>query len=273
MRSLNRPVSWWGWHGWHSQPIPMSITEIVEAGSMPPRLAALFWVALERGASLIIAADPPLSGKTTILTALLSFTPPAATAYFTQGLGETFALPPRSDSQPVYILINEISDHLPVYTWGPYAVRAFELLAQGYSLGSTMHADSVEEVLALLEEQGIPRRHLACLTFIVTLRLLHRRGQILRRVDEVAYLEPDGDDGLAVHRVAHWDEESDSFRLLESPQQVTALARRLGLSEETFRQELDRRQSYLTTLIRLGIADPRQVEEAIASYPARTGTA
>ena len=74
MRALNQPTSWWGWH-WEP-PVPMSIIEIVNAGNLNARLAAMLWIAMERGASLIVAAEPPSSGKTTTLSALLAFTPP-----------------------------------------------------------------------------------------------------------------------------------------------------------------------------------------------------
>jgi len=105
----------------------MSIVELIKAGNLDARLAAMLWIAMERGASLIVAADPPSSGKTTTLTALLSFTPPETAVYFTQGMGETFALPPRSDSNPTYVLINEMSDHIPVYTWDANARRVTEI--------------------------------------------------------------------------------------------------------------------------------------------------
>ena len=72
MRAVNQPESWWGWHGW-DQPEPLSITQVLQAGTMPPRLAAAFWLGLDRGASFVFAADPPGAGKTTILTALLAF--------------------------------------------------------------------------------------------------------------------------------------------------------------------------------------------------------
>src|SRR3990172_669565 len=98
MRAINQPVSWWGWH-WEPS-VPMSAIELIRAGSMSPRLAAMFWVAMERGASLIVAADPPSAGKTTTLTALLTFTPPDTLVYFTRGLGEPFALPARTNSHP-----------------------------------------------------------------------------------------------------------------------------------------------------------------------------
>ena len=48
---------------------------------------------------------------------------------------------------------------LPVYLWGPKAVRVFETLRRGYALASTLHADSCDEALAqLVGELGVDRR-------------------------------------------------------------------------------------------------------------------
>jgi len=233
----------------------MSIVELMEAETLPPRLAALLWLGMERGASVLVAAEPPLAGKTTLLTALLALAPRDALGYFTRGIGETFDLPRREGSRPCYLLINEISDHLPIYTWGPYARRAFELLAQGYSLASTMHADSVAEVIQVLAgELGIPRRHIGHLTFILVLRLYWGAGRLLRRVDEVAFLQPRGDD-LALHRPLEGDEE--------------ALARWAGLPSGELLGELARREGYLLGLLERGVRDIRAVEEAVARYPGR----
>ena len=269
MRALNEPNDWWGWHGWSSRPVPLSITQILQVGTMSPEMAALFWLSLERHASLILAADPPSAGKTTVLTALLTFLPQDTGVYFTRGWGETFDLPPLSDAAPTYILVNEISDHLPVYSWGPYVVRVFELLADGYSLGSTLHADSVEEAIAQLEEEvGVPRRHLAGLTFIGALHLVNAGGRILRRLDEVALLGP-GDGArsdLAITTVSSWDAERDSFRLLEREGSAAALAQRLGLSEEELRQAVERRGRFLAGLVRDGVLGPAAVQRAVFEY-------
>jgi hypothetical protein len=269
MRILNEPNSWWGWHGWSSQPVPLSITQILQAGTMPPELAALFWLSLERRASLILAADPPSAGKTTILTALFAFLPPETQAYFTRGWGETFDLPSLSNGVPTYIMVNEMSDDLPVYSWGPYVVRTFELLAEGYCLGSTMHADTVEEVIAQLEEEvGVPRGHLAHLTFIAALHLAHAGGRILRRLNEVALLGP-GDGArkeLTVTTVSSWDAEHDSFRLLEGKEAAVAVAQRLGLGESELRREMERRGRFLAGLVRDGVLTHAAVERAVAQY-------
>ena len=267
MRAVNQPVAWWGYH-W-SPPEPLSIIEIIERGSMSPRLAALFWLGLERGASIMVAADPPTAGKTATLTALLAFAPRESLAYFTRGLGETFDLPPLNGSTPTYLLVNEMTDHLAVYTWGHYARRAFELLAQGYSLATTTHADTVAGVMDILEKDlRIPRQHIARLTFIATIYLGHGNGRALRRMSEVALLQPDGDSGEDLHltSLARWNPRDDSFRILESPEQVAALSAWAGMPAEAFLAELARREEFLESLRRQGVRDLRAVQEAVFSY-------
>ena len=267
MRAVNRPVAWWGYH-W-SPPEPLSIIEIIERGSMSPRLAALFWLGLERGASIMVAADPPTAGKTTTLTALLAFAPRESLAYFTRGLGETFDLPPLNGSNPTYILVNEMTDHLAVYTWGQYARRAFELLAQGYSLATTTHAETVVGVLDVLEKHlRIPRKQIAHLTFVATIHLGYGNGRALRRMSEVAFVQPDGDSGeaLQLSTVAAWNPRDDSFRVLESPEQVAALAAWAGMPAEALLAELAEREEFLRGLQRQGVRDPRAVQEAVFSY-------
>jgi len=266
VRALNRPVSWWGWH-WQP-PVPLSIVEIVGAGSMSPRLASLLWLAMERGASLIVAANPPGAGKTAILTALLTFTPPETVGYFTRGIGETFDLPPPSPSHPTYILINELSDHLPVYTWGPYARRAFELLSQGYSLASTMHADSPEEVLAQLAGLGIPPAHLARLDLVLALYVGYRDGQVVRRVREATFVRPRGEDGYDLLALARWRPEDDSFAVLVGEEERTAFAAWAGLDTAALERELTQRGSFLESLLARGVTGIPEVAQAVAAFRA-----
>ena len=279
MRALNQPVSWWGWH-WEP-PTPMSIIEIIRAGNMTARVAAMLWVGLERGASLIIAADPPNSGKTTTLSALLSFTPPDTAVYFTRGQGEAFALPPLSTSYPTYILINEMSDHIPVYTWDENARRAFQLLAEGYSMATTMHDESVEGVLQQLRgDLNIPPQHITKMTFIMPMyigrvlgpAIVHSDGPApgaLRRVLEVALLGSDGED-VSVTTIASWKIESDSFDILSTPQQKEALARWAGLSVKELDEAIDKREGFLNTLLSAGVTSIPEVNSAIEAFRVET---
>jgi hypothetical protein len=265
MRALNQPTSWWGWH-WEP-PTPMSIAELITAGNMSAELAAMFWVAMERGASMLVAADPPSSGKTTTLSALMSFTLPDTLVYFTRGAGETFALPPVSPDYDTYILVNEMSDHIPVYTWDDHARKTFELLSEGYRLGTTMHADTVEGVLAQLEQDlAIPKSHVAHLTFIVPMFIGRRQG-IIRRVAEVAMLEADGD-GHRISRTAEWNRDDDSFQLFPQRGTREALAQWAGLTPGELDDAIADRQRVLEGLIKAGATSIPAVNEAIMAYQA-----
>jgi len=268
MRAANQPVSWWGWH-WEP-PVPLSLVEVLQAGNMPPRLAAMFWLAMERGASLIVAADPPLAGKTATLTALLSLTPPETVAYFTRGIGETFSLPPRTDAHPTYMLVNEMSDHLPVYTWDTYARRTFELVAEGYSLATTVHADTVDEALTVLREEiGVPPDGIAKLTFVVLLQLSYGPAgsrSARRRVHEVAFLQPDGEGGFTQRKAAHWHADTDSFTVLEGDEDRQAFAGWCGLSAEALLREMGKREAFLARLMKDGTSSIPAVDAAIERF-------
>lgn len=267
MKALNQPESWWGWHG-YSQPQPLSIVQIMQSGTLTPRIAALLWVAMERGSSMVLAADPPGAGKTTILTALLAFAPPEASVYFTRGWGETFRLPPapRPDEPPTYIMINEISDHLPVYSWGPYVARAFELMADGFSMLSTMHADTVDGVIEqLTDENDVAPANIGHLSFVVPLFVGVRDGARIRRVSEVAVLEPLGQ-SYDRHSVVRWHDDDDRFEVLANPAQINAAARRVRMSDGEFLQAVAEREQLLEGLFRENLVDMEDVQSRVAAF-------
>jgi hypothetical protein len=243
----------------------MSMIELLKAGNLDARLAAMLWIAMERGASLIVAAEPPSSGKTTTLSALLAFTPPDTACYFTRGMGETFSLPPRSDTYPTYILINEMSDHIPVYTWDDNARRAFQLLADGYSMATTMHDETVEGVIRQLREDlSIPAGNIAKLTFIITM-YVGRLGGMMRRIQDVAMLDLHADE-LSANRIACWDLKTDSFEVLTEPEHVETFGRWAGLTAEALAAEIDKREGFLTTLQNTGVTSIPEVNSAIESF-------
>ena len=155
-----------------------------------------------------------------------------------------------------------MSDHLPVYSWGPYVVRTFELLGEGYSLCTTVHAETVEGVLEqLTEDNGVPREQLAQLTFVVPLVIEQRDGESIRRVRDVAVIEADG-----VDRIATWDEKRDEFTVLDSPEQRMLLARRLRMDAAWFEQELSEREAFLQKLLADGVSEIELVQAAVEAF-------
>jgi hypothetical protein len=266
VKALNQPESWWGWHGWN-HPEPLSITQILRSGTLSTRFAAILWLAIERGASMVLAADPPGAGKTTILTALLAFARPDASVYFTRGWGETFDLPPLDSDAPTFIMVNEISDHLPVYSWGPYVQHAFELMAEGYSLLSTMHADTVEGVIdQLTDENDVPPSLIGHLAFVVPIYVgAGAGGRRVRRVSEIAVLEPLGG-SYDRHTIARWHRDDDRFQALRTPAEVNAAARRLGMTDDEFLEALHARETFLDELMARGVDEMEAVQQRILAF-------
>jgi hypothetical protein len=174
------PVAWWGW-SWEP-PVPMSVSELVAAGDMDARTAAVAWLVLASHGSLLIAAEQPHSGKTTTLTALLDLVPERIRRVYLRGGAETFEFLARSRPAATLLLANELSSHLPVYLWGEKAVRTFGALRDGYALASTLHADSSAEAIAQLRELGVAGSDLARVDLLIVMRA-HRVVSVDRPMD------------------------------------------------------------------------------------------
>lgn len=262
-RDYDIPVGWWGWN-WEP-PIPMSITEIVRAGNMDTRTAALCGMAIEAHGSLLIAAEEPHSGKTTTLTALLDYLPHRVRRIFIRGWSETFDYLTQTTPDETLLLANELSSHLPVYLWGPKAVRVFDTLRQGYALGSTLHADSAEEAVAQLTgELGVPAADLGRVHLLMVMRIYGTsRGGHARRVVSLHRLGEQGGTATLTPLVTHaaatddfaHDEDAEAGLLAELRREDAAAAR----------AALDRKVAALDGLLRRGIFDIPEVRAAIAA--------
>ena len=275
-RDYDVPVGWWGWN-WEP-PVPMSVTELLDAGNFDPRTAALAWMVLESHGSLLIAAEQPHSGKTTTLTAFLDFLPADVRRVFIRGWSETFDYLGQTLPERTLLLANELSSHLPVYLWGPKAVRVFRSLRRGYALASTLHADSAEEaVTQLTDELGVARADVARVELLAVMRMYGTsRGGIARRL-------------VSLHRVrdlvplVDWDGPTDTHRHHDAaqlellcelvqrsldPRSGTAAPRLL----DELRANLERRTDFLEALVARGVRDIPSARAALAGFrhePAR----
>ena len=220
---------------------------------------------MQGGASLIIAAGPQRAGKTTLLTALLSLLPSSTTAYYTQGFGESFAdLPPRQRSDPpTFILVNEISDHLSTYLWGPPVQRAFALLAEGYALAATMHADQAEECLWQLHYGcGIPTDDLTRCDLILTMTSEPSR----HRVAQLFTLAP----GQPILPLAMWNRGEDTYSVLDSEDARIRAAAIIDSTPDALDAEIQRRAAWLESLAATSTHAIEDVATAVDAFHANS---
>ena len=277
---------------WAFRPIPpepRSIAELIGSGMLDAELAATIWLLVEARVPIVVAAEAQHVGKTTLLTALLDFLPPTTRLVELAGEDETFDwLPQASElgwpgvprpggagSDPVrpattMLLVHELSDHTPAYTWGAAARVAVRAASIGYGLAATIHADALEEVFDQLRQRPVRLAddELSHLGIVLVAR---RLDDGRRRVVAAHYVRPIARDqhghlqrlGPAV--LATWDPDEDAFEQFGwgiTPE----LARRVDRRAGDFEIEIERRRTYLGTLVAGGITEPEAVRAAIRDY-------
>jgi hypothetical protein len=264
----DEPIGWWGWN-WEP-PVPMSVSQLLAAGNLDARTAALCWMVLESHGSMLIASEPPHSGKTTTLTAFLDFLPNDVRRVFVRGWAETFDYVKQHDPARTLLLANELSSHLPVYLWGPKAVQVFRTLRKGFALGSTLHADSAEEAVAQLTvELGVDAEDLARIDLLLMMRIYRVAGgygALARRVVSV-HRPVRSKDGVGLVPLVTWEAQADTHEHDETAE-LELLCARGGPSAtiDGLRAELARREAYLASLHEAGVTGIREVREALARF-------
>lgn len=282
----------------HVPPTPRSIVELIRAGTLDAELAATLWLLIEGRVPLVVGAMPRLAGKTTLLDALLVFLAPGTRTVELEGAMETFDWLPQAPElgwrsphtaaaiaarvtgrqpQPIrpddtILLIPELSDHLPSYTWGAEARIAIRAATIGYGLAATIHADSLDDVFDQLRRPPVSLGddELSRLGIVLILRPV---GDGLRRVVAAHYVRPTVRDehghtqrlGPAV--LATWDPNHDRFEHFGWGI-IPELALRVGMRPGDFEAEVDRRRDYLAGLAEAGITDVDAVRAAIDGFRA-----
>jgi hypothetical protein len=264
----SEPDGWWGF-GWEV-PDPLTVVDLITAGNFDAQTAALLWLLIEARASIIVAADPPGAGKTTTLTALSDFLPPATERIYLRGWNETFDWLGTADPAGSYILCNEISSHLPVYLWGRKVEQLFATVETGFGFGATMHADTSQEVVAILEGYPLylPRRAVARLDLILTLAVEYHARRPRRRLDALTLLRRDGTgDDYDPEVLAHWDHAREAVAHLPGPPPPALTLRPVHIPA-SFTEEQSRRAAFLADLVAHGIRARADVRQALAAYQA-----
>lgn len=273
-----------------------SIVELISTGVLDADLAALAWILVEARIPLIVGGLQRGAGKTTLLEALLDFLPATARRIELVGsaedftwlpeadaLGWTRTAPARSEAIPVspsstFLVAQELSEHLPIYTWGRAARTLVRAASIGYGIGATLHADRLEEVHDLLRARsvGLTEDELSYLGLILIIRAERGPdGHIRRRVVAAHYARPVGRDEhghtqrLPPAILAHRDPAADRLDHFEwgvMPELAIRLDRKAGDLERDQRE----RSAVLVRLAAEGALDLETLRTTIAVYRSTT---
>lgn len=204
-------------HMWHYESDrPLSVAQLIALGSLDARTAALLWMLIERHTSFIISGptDPtPGVGKTTTLNAMLDFLPEGTSLVYTSGMFERFDFREVTEPATTCILCNEVSDHLRIYMWGRVARRFLDLPAEGYAIATSMHADTLDDVLdALIGDLHLSAEQATRLGIIINIGIVGRVWPPRRRFLTVNLLRP-----TANPAATHTDAQQDEDESADSP--------------------------------------------------------
>ena len=283
------PEGWWGYH-W-APPTPMSAVELMGTPTIDSRLMATLWAVVSRRRSVMLSSEAPQAGKTTALSALVDFLPADTTGVFVRGWWEEYDWLDEIPAGTGYLLINEMSDHLPIYVWGRAARGALMLAGKGWGMGATMHADSLPEALEALRTQlGATDADLAGMTIYLQYSAYMTPAGMYRRIEEAWHLRLDEAGVLAPIRLGAIegdrsprltgaqrlpsppmlpDDGGRSARPFEhDPSGYAVLATSLGLTATDLEDEITGRARFLEALADRGICDPPTVAAAVSAYPA-----
>lgn len=264
------PYERYYWH--YESRRPLSIAQIIALGSVDAETAALVWLLLEQGASLTVAGptDPqPGVGKTTTLNALLQFLPEGTALAYMSGMYENFAFTRLSDVDPAttYALCNEVSDHLPIYMWGRIARRYLSLPSQGYHIATSVHADTIDDVMYMYQHDlRLKVEDIRRLGLVVNIGLAGRIYPPKRRWFTTHFIQPDATPGrpdeIAPVPLSLWNNFDDTFEHADQPI-LTELATWAGMACQDFTTALELRCDCLNELSQSSGADLQEMYEAI----------
>jgi hypothetical protein len=253
----------------------LSIAQIIALQTVDTETVALIWLMLEQGACLTVAGptEPkPGAGKTTALHALLQFLPEGIAVAYMSGMFETFAFTRLPDIDPAntYALCSEISDHISTYMWGDVARRYLMLPVQGYHVATSVHADTIDDVLHLYQHDLHLRiEDIRRLGLVVNIGLVEGQHSLSRRWVSTYFLQsmpdPHHPEVILKLPLSIWNESDDSFEHANSSV-LEHLADWVGLTPLDLTVSLKQRVEYLKELAQGKGADMMQMYEGINKF-------
>lgn len=162
--------------------------------------------------------------------------------------------------RPDYIVLGEVR--------GKEAFVLFQQMATGHSALATIHAASIPQLIDRLTTPPIslPPNLLENIDIIIFLTLSRLKGSYVRRANSM--LEVIGvENNLPITKeIFKWRPTSDEFIPIKRSVVLKKIAERLGITEETIKQELANRKRILEWMLEEKMYDYKEVSKVINSY-------
>ena len=269
---------------------PISVVDQIGFGTMPPKLAAYFWILLENRMNFMIIGGTG-AGKTSLLNALLSLISPNEKVITVEEVAELN--PPHENWVPLvsrkgflfgssggtsidlfdlvklslryrpdYIVVGEVR--------GAEAFTLFQAIATGHGGLCTMHADTLDHVVKRLTSEPmniakvyIPLMNIALYVSRVELPFEKDGLKFGRRIRDVWEIE----DFERYRVISSWDPKKDTYDIdLTKSVKLRHIAELKGLKFKDILKEVERREKLLTLMAKLNTRSQTEVVRRIQEY-------
>jgi flagellar protein FlaI len=270
---------------------PLTIVDLLEFGTLSPRLAAYYWLLMEfKRPGMIMGVTG--SGKTTSLNALLTMLKPSVKVVTIEDTPE-LRLPLENWTQLVprmsYGLGGERIGEITLYDLvrislryrpdiivvgevrGEEAYVLFQAMATGHGGMTTLHAENIDAAIKRLTSppMNIPRGYIPLMNFAALIRRVEmidkRTGKpiVTRRITNTWEIV-DADTFVEVHK---WDPKEDEHNLfLEKSGLLKLIAELRGWDTDQVYEELDRRAMVMEWMRLKGLRGYKEVARIIREY-------
>ncbi|RLF58582.1 MAG: hypothetical protein DRN27_05000 [Thermoplasmata archaeon] len=269
---------------------PISITQIVNWGTMSSYIAAYLWICMQYGRSFFVCGETA-SGKTTTCNAAIPFIPPDRKIFSAENTPEvqvphpvwqqllTRTTGPKESHVDLNDLLHAALRSRPNYiipgeTRGIEGRVVFQAMQTGHPCITTFHAGSVTKVIQRFtgDPIRIPKPFMDNLDFVLIQMAVERKGKRLRRVLSVDEIEGYNSavDGVITRKAFEWSSASDKF-IFKANRNSYILEERIAKNAgyenpKEIYAELDLRKRIIDRMVEEKIFDYYEVVQFIWTY-------
>ncbi len=266
---------------------PLTPTHMLRYGTLNSMQLAYMWLAVENGQSVLISGGTA-TGKTSLLNALSLFIRPNLKVVSIEDTAELrlphphwipevartpLSMKGRKGEVTLFDLLKSSLRQRPDYivmgeVRGKEAFVLFQQMATGHPSLATIHAASISQLMDRLTTPPIslPPSLLENINIIVFLVFSRLRGRYVRRSDSILEVTGIKDKIPVTKEIFKWKPLDDSFENIGKSVVLHDISVKLGLTQDSVKEELIRRKSVLEWMLREEIFDYRDVARVISVY-------
>lgn len=271
---------------------PLTPVDLIEFGTVDPRVLAYIWLAVEHQKSVLISGGTA-TGKTTMLNVVSLFIRPQMKIVTIEDTPE-LRLPhehwiPEVSREPIgskgsnknrgevdmYKLLKESLRQRPDYiivgeVRGKEAFVLFQQMATGHPGLSTIHSDNLERLVDRLTTQpiGLPPSLIENLDMVIFLNKIRHKGSYVRRANEILEMEKyDREkDSPIVNRIFSWDPKDDMIKTQGKSKILDEIAEERAVEPEELKDDIKDRTKVLRWMVQSGVRNLESIGKIIGMY-------